>query len=238
MNEKIFLHDQIYNDLKQKIADKHYPENSLLPKEVDFCDIYQVSRHTIRKAMDRLNNEGFIRKVKGTGTFVNEVKADYSLSNMASFSEILTNQSGDPNSIVLSAKLMEVDDFYCNKLNLQTESKIYVIERLRRNGDVNLCYEKTYVNPNYCPKIDMYVSPNTSLYDLYENRYSLQLKEGYYQLEATNATKKISNLLDIPINSSVLFMRALIKLIDNSPLYYVEAHYVGSRYVFSTNLKR
>ncbi len=238
MNENKFLHEKIYTDLKSKIVDKTYPENSLLPKEVELSEIYNVSRHTIRKAMDHLNSEGFIRKVKGTGTFVNEMKADYSLSNMASFSEILNDQGGEPNSVVMSAKLMEVDQYIINKLGLTNDKKVYVIERLRRNGEINLCYEKTYVNPIFCPKIDMYVSPNSSLYDLYETRYSLQLNEGTYQLEAINASKKIANLLDIPVNSSILFMKALIRLVDNSPLYYVEAHYVGSRYVFTTNLKR
>lgn len=238
MTEIKFLHEQIYEDIKSKIIQEVYPSNSLIPKEIELMGIYDVSRHTIRKAMDQLRQDGFIRKIKGTGTFVNELKADYALSNMSSFSEIITNQTGHPSSIVLSAKLTVVDKSITDKLSLKDNEPVYLIERIRKNGDINLCYEVTYVSPKHCPGLDMYVSPNASLYDLYENKYNLQLDEGHYKLEAINVNEQVAKLLDIPKLSAVLFMKALIHLKNGSPLYYVKAYYIGSRYIFSTNLKR
>lgn len=238
MVTKKYLHEKVYEDLKNKIMNKHYVTDSLLPTEYELTEIYNVSRHTIRKAMDRLNHEGFIRKVKGTGTFVNDLKTDYSLSNMASFSEIIHSQDGEPNSIVLSARLETVSLKILEKLHLKPKDKVYVIKRIRQAGGVSLCYEVTYISPVLCPDIDKYLTHKTSLYDLYENKYGLKLHEGIYRLEATIASKKVAKILDIPKNSSILFMRALITLTNNKPLYYVEADYVGSRYVFTTQLKR
>lgn len=238
MTNTKFLHEQVYEDIKLKITEELYPANSILPKEIELAKIYKVSRHTIRKAMDQLNHDGFIRKVKGTGTFVNVLKADYALSNMSSFSEIIKSHTGHPNSIVLSANLTEVDKSITNKLGLLENDRVYLIERIRKNGDINLCYEITYISPKHCPDIDKFVSPNASLYDLYENKYNLELDEGHYRLEAINVDERVSKLLDIPKLSSVLFMRALIHLKNGSPLYYVKGYYIGSRYIFSTTLKR
>ncbi|MFA7107256.1 MAG: UTRA domain-containing protein, partial [Candidatus Izemoplasmatales bacterium] len=114
----------------------------------------------------------------------------------------------------------------------------YYVERIRRSGKTNLCFEKTYINPKVCPNIIDFITPNASLYKLYEEKYNLKLSEGQYNLEAINASSSIAKTLDIPEGSAVLYMEANIFLYDNTPLYFVEAYYIGSRYTFSTTLKR
>ena len=237
-NELQFLHEQVYIDLKEKILGEVYKPGEMLPKEMTLMDIYQVSRHTIRKAMDRLFLEGYIYKVKGTGTFVKSVRADYKLSNMTSFSEIITNQEGQPNSIVIEARKVVPNDKVKAQLELSQQEECYYIERIRRNGKTNLCFEKTYINQAVCPNIIDYVTPNTSLFKLYEEKYNLKMTEGNYNLEAITSSSEISKILDIKENSAILYMEATIYLVNNTPLYYVEAYYIGSRYIFSTQLKR
>lgn len=237
-NDIKFLHKQIYEDLKNKILTEEYKNGSMLPREIDLMNIYNVSRHTIRKAMDTLFNEGFIYKVKGTGTFIRSNKSNYKLSNMSSFTEIIGNQDGEPNSIVIEAKSIKPTEKVKNILNLGDTEECYYIERIRRNGKTNLCFEKTYINIKLCPDIIDYITPNISLFKLYENKYHLSLLEGFYNLEAINAPKTIAKILDIPENSSILYMEANITLQNGDKLYYVEAYYIGSRYTFSTTLKR
>jgi len=236
--ENHYLHEQIYEDLKKKILNKEYPSGSMLPKEMDLLSIYNVSRHTIRKAMDRLVREGYVYKVKGTGTIVKSAKAYYKLSNMSSFSEIINNQAGEPNSIVMEAKLITASDKIQDKLDLKKSKDCYYMERIRRNGTINLCYEITYVNPELCPNIIDYVTPNASLYQLYEKKYNLSLAEGVYNLEAINASKHVAKTLDIPEGSAILYMEANIFTNSGKPVYFVEAYYIGSRYTFTTTLKR
>ena len=233
-----YLHEQIYEDLKNKILKKEYKYGTLLPREMDLINIYNVSRHTIRKAMDRLYNEGYIYKVKGTGTFVKSNKANYKLSNMSSFSEIIKSQGGEPNSVVIEAKFISPDEKIKDKLNLQDNQGCYYVERIRRNGQTNLCFEKTFINPELCPDIIKYVTPNASLFQLYEKKYNLNLLEGTYNLEAINSPKKISKILDISENSALLYMEANIFVQSGKTLYFVEAYYIGTRYTFITNLKR
>ncbi|MDD3123373.1 MAG: GntR family transcriptional regulator [Candidatus Izemoplasmatales bacterium] len=237
-NEMRYLHEQIYEDIKNKILTKEYIYGSMLPREIDLMSIYKVSRHTIRKAMDRLFVEGYVYKVKGTGTFVKSSKADYKLSKMSSFSEIIDNQNGKPNSVVIEAKKIQADEKIKEKLDLGNTTDCYYIERIRRNGKTNLCFEKTYINPQLCPDIIEYITPNTSLYQLYETRYNLSLFEGTYDLEAITASKHISKILDISEGSAILYMEANIFVQSGVALYFVEAYYIGSRYTFSTNLKR
>lgn len=232
-----FKYNEIYIDIKTKIKNKIYKLNDKLEKEIDLMKKYDVSRDTIRKALLKLQYEGYIRKVKGVGSFVNSLKTSYTFSNMLSFSEIILNQNGIPNSIVISAKLINTPTHIKDILTTK-DNKVYKIERIRRNGEINLCYEITYISTDLCKEIDNFVTPNTSLFNLYEKKYALKLGNGSYTLEARTSDKEISKLLDIDINSPILYMEASIFTEDNKPLYLVEAHYIGSRYVFNINLHR
>jgi GntR family transcriptional regulator len=60
-----------YQQLKQiLITDiQHRNEGDLLPSESDLCRTYSVSRTVVRQALDELEREGLVLKVKGKGTF-------------------------------------------------------------------------------------------------------------------------------------------------------------------------
>lgn len=47
-------HQQIYEDLKQKIEKNEIQANTLLPSENELMNIYQSSRDTIRKSLSLL----------------------------------------------------------------------------------------------------------------------------------------------------------------------------------------
>ncbi|MCD8879425.1 GntR family transcriptional regulator [Staphylococcus kloosii] len=60
----------VADEIKEKIINKNYHIGMLLPTEKQFQDRYNLSRYTIRQAMDLLVSEGYIKKKKGSGSFV------------------------------------------------------------------------------------------------------------------------------------------------------------------------
>ncbi|MCR1836070.1 GntR family transcriptional regulator [Oceanobacillus caeni] len=60
----------IKDDLKSKILSGEYNVLEKIPTESSLQEIYDVSRHTVRKAILELSNEGFLRSEKGSGTYV------------------------------------------------------------------------------------------------------------------------------------------------------------------------
>jgi len=233
-----YLHEYIFDDLKRKILSHEYAIGAQIPKEMDLVSIYDTSRHTIRKVLERLKTEGYLYTVKGSGTYIQEKKADFQLSKLKSFSELVQKQKAEPNSIVLSAKLITAPEKVAKELRISENEKCYFIERIRKSDDILMCYEKTYISATLCPDIDKFITPNTSTYDLYENKYKLNIDKGKYDLEAINACDEIAEILKIKKNEAVLYMKANVKLVTGETLYYVDAYYVGSRYVFTSILQR
>ncbi len=64
------LYSQIADDLRFKIVSGEWGEGEKIPPELDLCKIYEVSRITIRKAIDELVREGRLYRERAKGTFV------------------------------------------------------------------------------------------------------------------------------------------------------------------------
>ena len=64
------LYESVLKSMRKNIEDGVWPRGEMIPREVDLCEQYGVSRSTIRMAMIRLVNEGLMTRVKGVGTFV------------------------------------------------------------------------------------------------------------------------------------------------------------------------
>lgn len=65
-----YQYQVIIDDIKSKILSGEYDVLDKIPTEFTLQEKYNVSRHTVRKAILKLSNEGFLRSEKGSGTYV------------------------------------------------------------------------------------------------------------------------------------------------------------------------
>ncbi|GIN71501.1 LacI family transcriptional regulator [Bacillus sp. J14TS2] len=66
------LYIQIYESLKQDIISAKYKVGDQVPSEKELSKYYNVSSITVKKALEKLANEGFVYRKRGKGTFVSE----------------------------------------------------------------------------------------------------------------------------------------------------------------------
>lgn len=66
------LYQTIFDTLKEKILQGEYPEDSQIPTEKTLSETYNVSRITVSRAVRELEQEGYVYRVKGSGTFVHK----------------------------------------------------------------------------------------------------------------------------------------------------------------------
>lgn len=67
--------DKVYNWLRAYIDENMFSARQKLPSEHELCLRLNVSRETVRQAMDRLDRESLIYKVRGSGTYMNKAAA-------------------------------------------------------------------------------------------------------------------------------------------------------------------
>lgn len=65
-------YQKIADELREKILAGDYPVDTTIPPELQLQKDYAVSRHTVRQAIALLVNEGYLRREKGSGTYVDD----------------------------------------------------------------------------------------------------------------------------------------------------------------------
>jgi len=236
--KKQFVYLQLFEDMKHHIENHIWKDGSQIPTEFELMSIYQVSRDTVRKALARLMDQGYIFKQAGKGTFVRRTKSNYQLTLLESFSEQMRRRNSEPSSEIIKIRRGTPTEQVVAQLELKSGEKIFIIERLRRADQEPMCYEIAYVPEAICPDLNIQIQENTSLYDLYENYYQLSLGHGAMTLEAKTAPDRACKFLQIKPKDPVLEMGIVVYLDSGKPLYYVQAYYIGDKYIFSTTLPR
>lgn len=64
------VYHQLTSILRQQIKDSVFPLDRPMPSEMQLSAVYDVSRVTVRRALELLEREGWIRRKHGVGTFV------------------------------------------------------------------------------------------------------------------------------------------------------------------------
>jgi DNA-binding LacI/PurR family transcriptional regulator len=128
----------IYNTLKDQIVKEAFIPGTLLPTEQSLADKYSVSRPTIAKVYNQLQEEGYIRKRKGLGTIVtfNDTKSTYTFGLLlpgAGESEIFS---------IINDQLLKQSE--CGRFNCLWEGATASSAEIRKTLIETYC--ETYIN--------------------------------------------------------------------------------------------
>lgn len=92
---------RIYDELATEIARQVHPPGSRMPPEGELAQRFGVNRHTVRRAMAALQDDGVVRIERGRGTFVQEQVIDYPITRRTRFSDIIVGADREPQNDVL-----------------------------------------------------------------------------------------------------------------------------------------
>ncbi len=90
-NSPIPIYYQLELQIRQFIESEQLQPGDILPSEREFTEKYNISRMTVRQAINNLVSEGLLYRQKGKGTFIAEQKFEQDLSGLTSFSEDMKN---------------------------------------------------------------------------------------------------------------------------------------------------
>src|SRR5690625_925957 len=127
----------LYIQLSEKLIDKINNEmevGDLLPSERKLTEIYDVSRTTVRLALDNLETRGYISRQHGKGSFVVDYhKTLINLSDMYSFTEQMKAIGQTPNTRLISYSILNSTELLKNILKNKEPNSIKLVQL--RSGD-------------------------------------------------------------------------------------------------------
>jgi DNA-binding GntR family transcriptional regulator len=126
------LSDAVRDDLRKLILTGAFPAGSRLPNEPDLCERYNVSRITLREAVQGLVQEGYLLRRQGSGTYVTRRPTlQNSLDQNFSYTDYLRHAGIRAGKKILSAKSVEADKATAEALSLEAGARVVEIRRLR-----------------------------------------------------------------------------------------------------------
>ncbi len=226
---------KVYAQMKEMIINETYPVGSLVPREPDLCEQFSVSRTTLRKAMELLEQEGFVDIQQGRGTEVLDFKATQKLNHVTSFSETL-----EAKGFIVSSKSTHIDMIVppaniLDELQLPPESEVVRIQRIQLANGKPIAIITNYIVAELVPGIILDAGKFVSLYHHLETKYGIKITSARDNIKAKVSDFLESELLQIPIGSPLLVdRRTTFRL--NKPIEVVLMIVDASKYEFSVNL--
>ena len=197
---------EIAQDIRDKIVNGIYKVNEQLPFEREMSINYNVSRITIRKAVDLLVVEGLIVKRRGSGTFVKDIN-DNEAIEIAMKKQFLgfstTYSDHNIKSKIINFKVINPDEKIANKLKIGVEEFIYHIERVRYLDNIPYVMEKTFMPIRLIPGLQK-KELESSIYDYIENILKLKIQSSHRIIKADLPTEKEQKYLLIDKNFPIL----------------------------------
>lgn len=204
---KIPLYLQLVRVLVEKIKQGTYLEHEKLPSERALCDIYKVSRITVRQALNELEREGFIYKMHGKGTFVAPKAYNQKLDRLYSFTGEMKKLGKRPTTEILSFTSFEVDEQLAQKMNLITSDQVYQLVRLRLADGEPLMYETTFLPCKFFPdllEVDLQGKP---MYEVLQRNYDQAVTHATEQFTATLMREEEAKFLQGTSGQAAMFIK-------------------------------
>jgi GntR family transcriptional regulator len=229
-NSDIPLHTQIHDFLRNKIISNKLKSDDSIPSERELASDLEVSRMTVRQALNSLRKEGLIYQKRGKGTFVSSRKLDVHSRNLNGFSDEMKRRGMKPKSMVLEFGKENPTLEIAEKLHLTPEKEVFKIKRLRLADDIPMAIEITYLLAESFPGLEKYDLEKQSLYQILEKKYGMKMYSAEEDLEAAICDDKISKLIGVKKNSPLLIVYRTVFGQDNEPIEYTKSIYRADRY--------
>ena len=226
-------YEVISSDIRKKIQNGTYGVNTKLPTEPELGDQDQVSRITIKKAIDQLVSEGLVIKRRGAGTFVKGLpEQEGRLPSQANGLFNTLDKSRIKSEVVLF-EIVPAQETVAAKLSIQPDDFVYHIIRYRHGEPdwrtLDFCYMPILLIPGL-KKDHLY----RSIYEYIERDLGFRIQSAHRVITARRPDEYDRQYLGLTDSDPVLSIEQVGYLDNGTPFEYSTQHHIGDHYEFKT----
>lgn len=233
------LYSQLKDRIISAINNDELKYGEKIPTEIEIMEQYNVSRITVRRAIEELVEEGYLIKKQGKGTFVikNKIerKLTYSYKNTQpiSFTKELELNNIIPSAQVIDLKIIDPIEEFNKMLNINLNDKLIYMKRLRLANNIPTAIEINYFSYTYFEEL-LNKNLTGSLYKILEEDFKVfPNKNLKLELEVVKANDEQSKLLNIPISELLFLFFGITADNNNNPIHIAKRYLIASKYKFS-----
>lgn len=223
------LYQQLQRVLRSAIERQVLNPDEALPPERDLASAYNVSRVTVRKALDGLVDARLLTRRQGAGTFV-AARVEKNFATISSFTEDMLSRGRVPHSEWLARTEGAVAPDEAMALGLSPGSLVYRFTRIRYADGVSMALEYATVPANSLRSLD---AVTESLYDALGPDRPVRVLQRF---RAVLFTDEQAELLRIDRNSPAFEIERRGYTQDGRTVEFTKSWYRGDAYDFVAEL--
>ncbi len=182
--QKLPKYLQISGDIVSLIRRGKLAAGTRVPSENDIIRRYRVSNTTARKALQEIEQEGWVERIKARGTFVRRESVGRSVDRILGFTKNMLQAGRVPSTRLLDIRVLKFGrNLKINGREYRLAGPLCRIDRLRLADGIPMMMETRYVDLSLCPGIH-HKDLEGSLYQIYEKHYALKLVQVNQDLSA------------------------------------------------------
>ncbi|QIB32813.1 phosphonate metabolism transcriptional regulator PhnF [Ancylobacter pratisalsi] len=225
----IALWRQIVERIEAEIAEGKLAPGSRLPTEMELAERFGVNRHTLRRALGMLTEQGLIEATPGRGTFIKEPPLRYPIASRTRFSEIVSGEGRAPGGRLVGSRVETASAEIAAALRLPPGAFVLRIDMLREADGVPLTLGSHWYEAERCRDLDLVVAATGSVTRALET-----LGLGDYRRLETRVTARLADeeerkQLSLPSGRAVLVVDAINGDAQRRPIQYSRARFAADR---------
>lgn len=222
-------------DVLAELATTELGPDAAIPSERELMATYDVSRDTVRKAINALVGDGLLVRVHGRGTFVARPRLETRL-HLASFSQDMRRRGRAPSTRLLAVELTRPPAEVADALDLDRDAQAWRVDRVRLADGEPIALENGWHPAALLPGLDRH-DLGGSLYELLAREYGLIIDSAEQTLWGESAGEAVAARLDAPLHTPLLVFRRVSRA-GSRPVEHVVSRYRGDRYQVHMSLGR
>jgi len=231
----VSLYYQLKETFINNIIDKTWQPDSRIPSERELCDLYGVSRVTVRKALDELVQGGYIYRVQGKGTFVKQRSLEQKLSKFYSFSEEIKKRGMKEATTVIQFEATVGETRILEQLRLPPGSAVFKVKRLRTIDDVPYAVETSYLPTVMMPELTKDKISKNGLYNTLR-------ESGVFPVRATETFRAVTlrrttaAFLEAKMGDAAIYLTRKTYVSNDREVEFCESIVLGSMFSYTIEL--
>lgn len=228
MNSKLIYY-QIYESLKKDVANKIYKTGDKLPSENHLSKRFEVNRHTVRRALQILKNEGILFSKRGSGVIVQDSKFKYKIGKRVRFSQNITNENYIPKTKIIRSEIRKASKIEADNLKINSRDEILLIETTGKINNIPTILTKRTIPNKRFPRFLEIFQKELSVTQTLKLLGINDFVRSNTNIIAELADSIQANLLNCKINSPLLKTTYVNQDLNSIPIEYSQTWFVGER---------
>jgi DNA-binding GntR family transcriptional regulator len=227
---------QIAETMKRRILSGQYNPGKQLFTGEELEREFQTSNITIRKAMEKLKNDGFVERRRGLGTTVSKIAPEplgFELGN--SFKKLKECIE----KLNTKVKVLEItrtasSEYVQNILSMSPEQEIWRLKRIRIHKSLPISFYTYYADPLFCSDMSEKDAEKDDILKTIEQAMGIKIHKVKQTLRSVVADLDISSALDISFGGPVIFNECTYHSSSGETLFLSQNYFRGDIFVLRT----